>query len=168
MSRMRPSNLTRTGLAVAAGAMCAALAGCTSSTPTADRRPRCGGAGSDNVSSPDAFDHSAATTTLPAIDKLTGWGATLAAWNANHKRDADYEGLPAYGPMVATPEGPTPSTSPSRTMGVGSPSSLNRSSFPLRPRKWCPVLHSGQNFRQVVQDPGHADDARATVRAVAD
>jgi len=47
-----------------------------------------------------------ATTTAPS--GLTGYGATIADWNATHTKDPNYEGLPAYGPTVQTPEGPTP------------------------------------------------------------
>lgn len=32
----------------------------------------------------------------------------MTAWNATHEQDPDYDGMPAYGPLVATPEGPTP------------------------------------------------------------
>ncbi len=39
---------------------------------------------------------------------LTGFGATVAAWNATHKKDANYAGLPAYGPTISTPQGPSP------------------------------------------------------------
>lgn len=47
-------------------------------------------------------------TTLPAVDRLTGYGATVAEWDTKHTKDRDYEGLPAYGPTLSTPEGPTP------------------------------------------------------------
>jgi hypothetical protein len=39
---------------------------------------------------------------------LTGLGATLGAWNNAHQQDSKYQGFPAYGPAVSTPEGPTP------------------------------------------------------------
>jgi hypothetical protein len=50
----------------------------------------------------------AAPTTTTKVTGLTGFGATLANWNATHSKDADYEGEPAYGPIISTPEGPTP------------------------------------------------------------
>jgi len=40
--------------------------------------------------------------------ELTGFGATLATWNAAHHEDRDDAGLRAYGPSVATPQGPMP------------------------------------------------------------
>ena len=39
---------------------------------------------------------------------LTGFGATVAAWNSTHATASSYAGLPAYGPTVATPQGRTP------------------------------------------------------------
>jgi hypothetical protein len=39
---------------------------------------------------------------------LTGFGATVASWNASHTKDANYAGLPAYGPTISTPQGPSP------------------------------------------------------------
>jgi len=39
---------------------------------------------------------------------LTGFGATIAAWNRAHPQATSYAGLPAYGPAVSTPQGPTP------------------------------------------------------------
>ncbi len=39
---------------------------------------------------------------------LTGFGATVASWNAAHTKDASYAGMPAYGPTISTPQGPSP------------------------------------------------------------
>ncbi|HEY5024866.1 MAG TPA: hypothetical protein VII76_07805 [Acidimicrobiales bacterium] len=39
---------------------------------------------------------------------LTGFGATIAAWNNAHTQAASYAGLPAYGPVVSTPQGRIP------------------------------------------------------------
>jgi len=39
---------------------------------------------------------------------LTGFGATIAAWNSAHPKGSVYAGLLAYGPTVATPQGPMP------------------------------------------------------------
>lgn len=47
-------------------------------------------------------------STIPPTPAITGYGATLAEWKATHARDKDYLGLPAYGPSVQTPGGPTP------------------------------------------------------------
>jgi hypothetical protein len=48
-----------------------------------------------------------ATSTAPS-NGLTGFGATVSSWDASHTSDPSYEGFPAYGPTVSTPEGPTP------------------------------------------------------------
>jgi hypothetical protein len=68
------------------------------------------------TSNPQSFRAAARTTTQrpsvtvpPTIaDHLTAYGASAASWKASHQRDADYMGLPAYGPTISTPEGPTP------------------------------------------------------------
>ncbi len=39
---------------------------------------------------------------------LTGFGATVAAWNSAHPKATTYAGLPAYGPTVSTPQGRSP------------------------------------------------------------
>jgi hypothetical protein len=39
---------------------------------------------------------------------LTGFGATVAAWNNAHSKASTYAGLPAYGPTISTPQGPSP------------------------------------------------------------
>jgi hypothetical protein len=39
---------------------------------------------------------------------LTGFGATTAAWNTAHKSAGSYAGLPAYGPLISTPQGKSP------------------------------------------------------------
>lgn len=46
-------------------------------------------------------------TTFPTYG-LSGYGATIVAWDEVHSSDANYEGFPAYGPIISTPEGPTP------------------------------------------------------------
>ena len=39
---------------------------------------------------------------------LTGFGATISAWNSAHKQDPDYAGFAAYGPKISTPQGRIP------------------------------------------------------------
>jgi hypothetical protein len=39
---------------------------------------------------------------------ITGFGATISAWNGTHKQVANYAGFPAYGREISTPQGKTP------------------------------------------------------------
>jgi hypothetical protein len=39
---------------------------------------------------------------------ITGFGATISAWNGAHKKVANYAGFPAYGREVSTPQGKVP------------------------------------------------------------
>jgi hypothetical protein len=49
------------------------------------------------------------TTSTSSVPTITGFGATLQAFRSAHgPQDANYEGLPAFGPVVQTPGGPTP------------------------------------------------------------
>lgn len=48
------------------------------------------------------------TTTAPPPPTYSGFEATITSWNTGHSQDANYQGFPAYGPTVSTPEGPTP------------------------------------------------------------
>ena len=50
---------------------------------------------------------SSTSTTYPTYG-LSGYGATIVAWDKFHSSDPKYEGFPAYGPIISTPEGPTP------------------------------------------------------------
>jgi len=80
-------------------AFAVATAACSSATNSAANTGGTGSTGNTGTGS-------GATTTAPS--GLTGYEATNAAWNATHTKDPDYDGLPAYGPIVQTPEGPTP------------------------------------------------------------
>lgn len=84
---------------------CVLLAACSSNAsqsagPTGGTGTGTGATGNTGTAA------TATTSTVPS--GLTGYGATIAAWNATHTKDPDYEGLMAYGPTIATPEGPTP------------------------------------------------------------
>jgi hypothetical protein len=46
-------------------------------------------------------------TTFPTYG-LSGYGATMVAWDKFHSSDGNYQGFPAYGSIISTPEGPTP------------------------------------------------------------
>lgn len=48
------------------------------------------------------------TTSTGPSNGLTGYGATIHAWDEAHSSDGKYEGFASYGPTVSTPEGPTP------------------------------------------------------------
>jgi hypothetical protein len=50
----------------------------------------------------------------PSSD-LTGFGATIGAWNAAHKMAGSYAGYPAYGPLIKTPQGRIPQFSEVQT-----------------------------------------------------
>jgi len=78
----------------------ALVLGCSTQQPTTQ-----GSTGSTGTTG-NTGTGAATTSTVPS--GLTEYGATIAAWNATHTKDRDYEGLPAYGPTIATPEGPTP------------------------------------------------------------
>jgi hypothetical protein len=39
---------------------------------------------------------------------ITGFGATISAWNRAHTQTHNYAGFPAYGPSISTPQGKTP------------------------------------------------------------
>lgn len=39
---------------------------------------------------------------------ITGFGATISAWNGAHTQTHNYAGFPAYGRTISTPQGKTP------------------------------------------------------------
>ena len=65
---------------------------------------------SGHVAASSSTTNTEPNTTSNSTDLLTvtGYGATIAAWNAHHRRDSAYDGLPAYGPRISTPQGPRP------------------------------------------------------------
>jgi hypothetical protein len=89
----------------------AALAACSSgrtaqpplSTPATTTPPT---TSATSIPTPAPTTTPSPTTAVPPT--ITGYGATLSDWKATHTRDSDYESLPAYGPTIQTPGGPTP------------------------------------------------------------
>jgi hypothetical protein len=61
------------------------------------------------TSSPTTAKPAPPPTSTSSIPTITGFGATLQAFRSAHgPQDANYGGLPAFGPIVQTPGGPTP------------------------------------------------------------